>query len=165
MLVTLIIIIIFLIIPIKLKFTVLYQDRFINVYIFNKELKIKEKVSEEEANVKNAKRAERFIKKLLPQDIETVIDKLNKNRFKSKLKLKLEINFGFEDAALTGITSGIFHSFSPVMYVLSSKIFNITNYDYILNPQFNNPMLNIRILSIISTNLAKIIYMLFIIYF
>jgi hypothetical protein len=159
------IILIILFIPIRLKLTVLYEDRFINFYIFNWELKIKQKVGEKEANVKNAKKAEKLLKKFLPNDIRKVINNLSKNRFKPKLKLAVQINFGFEDAALTGITTGVFHNFSPVIYELSTKIFNITKYEYTLNPQFNNPMLNIRILSIISINLAKIIYMLYIIYF
>lgn len=160
-----IIILIIFIIPIKLKVNVLYQDRFVNIYIFKRELKIKRKVSEKEANVKNVKKTEKLIKKLLPKDINSVIHRLSKNKFKIKLNLKVEINYGFEDAALTGVTNGIFHAFSPVMYQLCSKIFNVTSYDYIINPQFNNPMLNFRISSIISLNLAKIIYMLYIIYF
>lgn len=160
-----IIIVIVLLIPIRLKITVLYEDKFINVYIFNRELKLQRKAAEKEANIKNAKRADRLLKKFLPKDISSVIANLSKNRFKPRLKLKLEINFGFDDAALTGVTSGILHSFSPVMYELCGKIFNITTYDYIITPQFNNPVLNFRISSIFSLNLAKIIYMVFIIYF
>jgi hypothetical protein len=155
--------IILLFIPIKIKTVVIYEDKKIHIYVFNYQIRIKEKVAEKKANIENAKRAERFIKRFLPRDIKTTVNNLKKNRYKARVKLKVEVTYGFEDAALTGMSSGIFHGFSPVMYSLAGMIFNVTGYEYIVNPQFNNPMLNFRISSIISINFAKIIYMLFII--
>lgn len=139
-------VIIILLLPFKVKVTFIYQDSKIHIYLFNKQIGMKEKLAEDKTSKRTYKKLRIFA------------DKLTRNKFKPGLSLDWELNYGFEDAALTGISYGIFSTIFGVMYELIGMIFKIKAFKFSINPQFNNPTLNIRISSIISLNLAKIIY-------
>jgi hypothetical protein len=164
LLIVVLIILVVLFFPIKLKITCIYQDAKIHVYIFNKQFKLKEKVSERKTNKENVLRAERFIKKLLPKDIVTSVKILNRNKFKPKIDVYCSLSYGFDDAAFTGFSFGILQSLSSIIYTSVGMIFKVKSSRFNVNPQFNNSMLNFRISSIISINLVKIIYMVYILF-
>jgi hypothetical protein len=156
--------ILLLLLPIRVKLTLIYENNKINIYIFNKQINKKAKIAEEKVNSYNAKKLKFELKRFMPKNLKKAIFRLKKNKIKPRLKMSIVINYGFDDAAVTGISYGILHSFSYIFYNFVSVIFKIKNYNFEVNPYFNTPMLNLRITGIISSNLVQIIYMLIIIY-
>lgn len=150
--------------PFKIKLSLIYQDNKIHVYIFSKQFHVKEKIAEDVTNACNAKKFSDALDKLLPKSFRRTINILRRNRLKPGVHFNCELNYGFEDAALTGISYGVFSSLSAAVYELISEFCNVRKYNFVINPQFNNPMLNFRISSIISINLVKIIYIVIILF-
>lgn len=157
-------IILLLLLPIRVKLTLIYENNKVNIYIFSKQINKKAKVAEEKVNTYNAKKLNFQLKRFMPKDLNKAIFRLKKNKIKPRLKMSFVINYGLDDAAITAISYGILHSFSYVFYNLTSIIFKIKKYNFEVNPYFNTSMLNLRITGIISLNLVQIIYMLIIIY-
>lgn len=86
---------------------------------------------------------------------------LTTNKFKPKFKLRGDVNFELEDAAITAITYGISSNLIPLLYFSFSKIFKVKDFSLQINPHFTgNNLLNFTITSIISFNIAQIIYIL-----
>lgn len=150
--------------PIRLRLTIIYKDGLLHTYLFNKELNIKQKVSKKKADVETAKKVHFKLVNLLPHNLRKVIYKVSNSKIKLKAKLKFELDYGFEDAALTGIFFGIFNGLNSVIYKQFEYLLKIDKYEFNILPHFNEPMFNFRINCIISFNLAKIIYMLILIY-
>jgi hypothetical protein len=153
-----------LLLPIKVKLTLIYENNKINIYIFNKQINKKSKAAEEKVNINLSKAFKFKLKRFMPKDIKGSIIRLKKNKLKPGLKLSFVINYGFDDAAVTGVSYGILQSSSSLIYTLISFIFKVKNYNFEVTPHFNTSMLNFRITGIISANLVQIIYMLIIIY-
>lgn len=87
--------------------------------------------------------------------------KLTTNKFKPKFKLKGAINFELEDAAITAITYGLASNIHPLLYFGISKFFNVKLFSLKIIPHFTGKNLfNFTINSIISFNIAQIIYIL-----
>lgn len=86
---------------------------------------------------------------------------LNTNKFKPKFKLKGDIDFELEDAAITAITYGLASNLIPLLYFSFSKLFNVKDLSLQINPHFTGKNLfNFTITSIFSLNIAQIIYIL-----
>jgi Protein of unknown function (DUF2953). len=139
-------------VPIRLKFTIIFENNKFNLYLFNIKLN-KKKKKEKKVSKKNKPKAS-FLK-----DPLKILSNLYFNKFKPKLSIEASINYGFDDAAITGICYGILHSLSSYIFLLTNCITKIKKYEFNVNPHFNEETFNFRISSIISLNLAKLIYM------
>lgn len=86
---------------------------------------------------------------------------LNTNKFKPILKVKGDIDFELEDAAITAITYGIACNISPLLYFAFSIIFKVKDLSLQIKPHFTGKNLfNLTTTSIFSFNIAQIIYIL-----
>jgi len=98
------------------------------------------------------------------ESVKGFIRKLCNISFKPLLRLKINLNYGFNDAALTGITFGLINCISPILYRFTDIFFKVKNYEYNVKPDFNsqNFKYKIEIKSIIFVSFANVIYMAFI---
>ena len=86
------------------------------------------------------------------------------NKFKPKIKLNGDINYGIEDAALCALLYGLLCNISSFIYILLKIIFKIKTLDLNINPKFNTFTLSFGITSIFYFNIANIIYILYLIF-
>ncbi|MDT8716562.1 DUF2953 domain-containing protein [Clostridium sp. 19966] len=151
-------VLIVLIMPLKIKLKTIYENNELQIYVFDRKVNFKKKHNYTENNSKK-KKSELILKNGLSR-----LRKLINIKFKPRLDLSLEMHYGFEDAAFTGIFFGVAQNMNSFVYELLSSVFKIKNYKFDIIPNFNKPMLNFRINSIFSFNLVKIIYILIRIY-
>lgn len=86
------------------------------------------------------------------------------NKFKPTLKFNNIIIYSFGDAANTAIAFGLLYNFNPLLLNIFSIIFKVKKYNNDFKPVFKNKIIfELTLNSIISFNLAKIIYIYFII--
>lgn len=159
--VSLLLLIALLFFPIHIKIKIIYENQKIYLYIFNKEIKGKEVTEELHTQKVNLKK--KIIDRFQPKNFITTISNINKNNYKPNIKLTCDLNYGFDDAAITGFSYGIFNSFSFILYKLVRWTFRIKDYNFTIIPHFNNTLLNVNATCIISFNIVKIIYILLII--
>jgi len=145
--------------PIPLKITLKYSNKVLEIYIYNKKLKVKTPSK----NHLKCKQKESFFKTITLSDIRLLIYKIKNLKFKPKLSLKTKLEYGFDDAALVAILFGLIHSVYSFIYLLLINFIKVSSIDLTVAPHFEENDFNMEILSIISINLAKIIYMAFII--
>lgn len=162
--IAIILLLILLFFPFSLKLSVIYKDGNLHVFILNKQLNIKEKLGKHKATPVTAKKAEFKFINFLPNNIRKLIYKLSNSKHKLSAKIFFDLNYGFDDAAATGITYGLLSGLKSPLYNQFSFLLKVKKYEFNIIPHFNDPMFNFRLNCIISFNLAKIIYMLFSIY-
>jgi hypothetical protein len=164
------IIILLLFLPTIVKVTLIYEDNKLSVYVFNKLLNLsifnnppkkEEKTYETKAKPKKGNKNKKFLERLFEECFKKDIFK---GRFRPSIKIDCNIEYGFDDAALTGISYGLIYNFSSVLYNLVSKRLKVRKFKFNVVPHYNNPMLKFRITSIFYLNLAQIIYVLIIIF-
>ena len=143
--------------PIPIKITLKYSNKVLVIYIYNKKLKIK-KPSEK---VLESNRIMHFIKSIKIRDLRLIIYKISKLKLKPILILNTKLEYGLDDAALVAILYGTIHSVYGFMYLLLRNFVKVKNIDFKVTPHFEESDFNMEILSIIYMNLAKIIYMAF----
>lgn len=182
-----IVLILILFIPIPLKFKIHYsKDRYyikfynINLIsndggILNKLLNKKEKTTKKKkkrktksedpkkyTNIDPKKRKFDIDYKLL---IKNIYFELSRNKFKPSIKFNSDTIYSLGDASRTAIFLGVFYNINPILLYIFSIIFKVKVLDNDFKPIFKDQILfEITISSIITFNLAKIIYMGIIIY-
>ena len=144
--------------PIPLKITLKYSNKVLEIYIYNKKLKVK---TPSKNNIKS-KPKDNFFKSFTLSDIKQIIYKIKNLKFKPLLILNTKLEYGFDDAAFVAILFGLLHSAYSFLYLLLINFVKVKNIDFKVIPHFEENDLNMEILSIIYMNLAKIIYMAFI---
>lgn len=172
-----------LLVPIRVKLTLhfskgYYYIKFYNILLFspnkgviNKLLKkLSIKNSAKVSNEQNSKKFRFIPKRYAPSHKEVnlknlsiikLYKNLSTNKFKPKFRLKGDVNFELEDAAITAIAYGIASNSIPLLYFSFSRILKVKNFSLQINPHFTGKNLfNITITSIISFNIAQIIYIL-----
>ena len=153
-------------VPIHIKIKIIYQNEKVCLYVFNKEIKrraVKRKSVKKNFRIRKLNLIKKFTDKFRTKNIMNTLSNINKNNYKPHIKFSCELNYGFDDAAVTGFSSGILNSCSFVLYKLVEITLKIKNYEFTIIPDFNNTLLNISVTCIISFNIVKIIYMLLII--
>ena len=179
--------ILILFIPIPLKFKAHYsKDRYyikfynINLIsndggILNKFLNRKEKTTKKknkektkskdikkDTNINSKKKNFELNYKLL---IKNIYFRLSRNKFKPSIKFKSDTIYSLGDASRTTIFLGVFYNINPILLYIFSTIFKVKVLDNDFKPIFKDKILfEITISSIITFNLAQIIYMGIIIY-
>ena len=93
-----------------------------------------------------------------------ILYKISNEKHKLSARVDFDLNYGFDDAAATAISYGLLHGAISILYNQFSFLLNIKEYHYNIIPHYNDSMFNFRLNCIISFNLAKIIYMIFVIY-
>lgn len=169
--------ILFLPIPIKIKIYYCRETYFLKFYnitlfsdkggIINK-LLIKDKKNSSESDNTNIKRnknkKERKHLNFNLSSLRKVYYKLQCNRFKPSLKFTLYSEYDLNNAAITSIIYGILSNLNVILYKIFTDFFNLKKLNLSFNPKFNDILnINITINSIITFNIAQIIYMLFLV--
>ncbi|MCL2322619.1 MAG: DUF2953 domain-containing protein [Oscillospiraceae bacterium] len=96
-------------------------------------------------------------------DVLKLISSINSIKFKPTFRMKLNIQYGFEDAMITGISYGFIGS---ILYFLKWIIdipFKSKKYDFKIAPIFDKNILLLFLDCIIWLNIAKILYIMIII--
>ncbi|MCI2038647.1 MAG: DUF2953 domain-containing protein [Clostridium luticellarii] len=139
--------------PTPLRINIKYKDGKLTVKLYS--LNITNRIKLNKSSLKNPSGKNplfAFIKEL---------KSLNFNEINTKFPLKMNIKFhyGLNDAAYTAITYGALSSLKVLIFNMLKKVFSIKKYNLIIEPDFNNPIFELEVTSIIYINLVKIIYM------
>lgn len=175
--------ILILFIPIPLKFKLHYsKDRyyikFYNINIISNDngmiKKFLDKKKGKEKNIKEFRTKASKLKDYMDIDsnkknlkplIKTLYINLKRNKFKPSIKFSSDIIYSLGDASRTAICLGLFYNINPILIYLFSILFKVKLLKNNLNPIFKDEILfEFTISSIITFNLAQIIYIFFIIY-
>lgn len=167
--------ILILFIPIPLKFNLHYsKDRyyikFYNINIIsNDDYILKKFLEEKEENIKDSKLEDYMNidsnEKNLKPLIKTLYISLSRNKFKPSIKFSSDIIYSLGDASKTAICLGLFYNINPILFYIFSILFKVKLLKNNFNPLFKDEILfEFTISSIITVNLAQIIYIFFIIY-
>lgn len=177
-----VVLILILFIPIPLKFNLHYsKDRyyikFYNINIISNDDGILKKFLEEkektlnELKTKSSKLKDDIYfdskkKNLnLKQLIKTLYISLKRNKFKPSIKFSSNTIYSLGDASRTAICLGLFYNINPILIYIFSILFKVKLLKNNFNPIFKDKILfEFTISSIITFNLAQIIYIFFIIY-
>lgn len=177
-----VVLILILFIPIPLKFKLHYsKDRYyikfynINIIsdddgILNKFLAKKDETLNElktkGSNIKDDIYFDSKKKNLnLKQLIKTLYISLKRNKFKPSIKFSSDTSYSLGDAGRTAIFLGLFYNINPILIYIFSILFKVKLLKNNFNPIFKDKILfEFTISSIITFNLAQIIYIFFIIY-
>ncbi|GAB6170286.1 hypothetical protein JCM1393_27460 [Clostridium carnis] len=91
--------------------------------------------------------------------------KITQNKFKPGFLLKGDLYFDLEDSAYTAISYGLLCNLNPLIIFFIDKIFSIKEFDLKIHPLFKGSnLLKFNITSIFYTNIAQIIYILYLTY-
>lgn len=143
-------IIIILLFPMPLKFKLVINNKKFKISIYNKEIDLSVKFNKKSKKKKKKKKKKIALKELLNFEIHEF--------FRPKIKFSAKISFGLEDSALTAISYGFLNTFPPIVYNTLLKFFKLKNFNFDIEPAFNNKYLYIEITSIFYLNLVKVIY-------
>lgn len=166
-----IIILILLFIPIPLKLNVEYEKnlyciKFYNLTLLSNDNNTFKKVNMNQnlSSKNNNKKKKNSKDKKKKISFKKLLNNLSKNYYKPTVKLISKLEYSLNDAAYTAIFYGILNNLNPVIYHLLSIIFKVKEYKVDILPKFNDKiLLNTKISCILTINIAKSIYMLFLI--
>ena len=97
--------------------------------------------------------------------LKTLYINLKRNKFKPSIRFSSNSSYSLGDASRTAICLGLFYNINPILLYIFSILFNVKLLKTDFNPIFKDELLfELTIRSIITFNLAQIIYILFIIY-
>ena len=165
MVVFIIILTLLMFIPIPLKLRLELNKDEANLYIYFKKINLKDKLKAKNES-KSKPKAKLFVHKVLnkPNFLNTsnLYSTLKSNKHKPSLKVLIELEFGFEDAAFTGIFYGISSIVYPFLYQSLKLFFIVPSYIYKPTPNFENTCFKLNIQSIFSLNMVKAIYIFYI---
>ena len=153
-------IIFFIPIPIKIKF--IYEDKIAKLFIYKFNVNIKEFLNKKKSPVAVKKTKNK--RNIKFQNVKAILKDISSSKFKPRLKLKVKMDYGFSDAAITGLSYGLINIICPIIFELFNSIFKIKNFEYDLNPDFNNAKVKLQANSIIFISLVNVMYMVFIIF-
>ena len=148
--------------PIHLKITLKYSNKILGIYILNTKLKTKKTSKNNLKNDLKSKSKKNFFESLILSDIKLIFYKIKNLKFKPTLTLNTKLEYGFDDAALVAILFGLIHSTYSFLYLLLINFVKVKPIDFKVIPHFEESDFDMEISSIIYMNLAKIIYMAFI---
>ncbi len=155
------IVVVIIFIPLPLFLTCRYKNNKLNVYVYNIKIYPTKKTIDA---VKEPKPKTLYPKLAYLKTIRHIYIYSNAALSKSTLRLKSHISYGFDDPCTTAILYGIFHSVSEYLYILFSDLVKVKNFNVSITPVFNKSVFEFEIKSIIFINLAKIIYIILLIY-
>ena len=156
----LLIIMLIILTPIPIKFSVFYEDKVLNVKVYN--------FSAISTNKKDKNLPNKFIKNLnkklnlnYVKFINNIFSNINKYNAKPSIKLLGSLDYSLGDVCKTAITYGILSSFLAFLYRYISIIFKVNNSNFNINPIFKEySFINIHLKCILYLSFGKIIYIL-----
>lgn len=148
--------------PIPIKLTLKYSNKVLEIFIYNKKIKVKTHSNVVQKTIVKINTRNKFFKSFTFSDFKFIIYKYMKLKFKPTITLNTKLEYGFDDAALVAILFGLFHSAYSFLYLTLLNFAKIKKINLKIIPYYEKNDLNMEVLSIIYISLAKIIYMAFI---
>lgn len=146
-------------IPIPLKLTLKLNKDEASLYFYSKKIKLK---NQSEATKKAKIIKHKVIHRPKFLNTENLYFTLKSNNYKPTLKILIELEFGFEDAALTGLFYGLSSTIYPFLYQYLKLFFKVPSYVLEPTPNFENICFKLNIESIFSLSIVKAIYIFYI---
>ncbi|MDF2881021.1 MAG: hypothetical protein K0R54_1578 [Clostridiaceae bacterium] len=142
--------------PIKVKFKLFNTNLYLYIYRFKIDISKNIKKYTEENIVR---------KRINMRNISIIklLRKFNKNPVKPYYYFTVHMDYGFDDAAATGLFYGFIYSISPLLYKFLSIFLNIKKYNFSVKPHFNKTIFNLEINSIFLLNIVNVICIIFLI--
>jgi len=153
---------IILLFPIPIKITLKYSNKVMEIYLYNKKLKLKKPSKINLNNDLESKLKETIFNSLLLSNIKLIIYKIKKLKFKPIVTLNTKLEYGFDDAAVVAILFGLIHSAYSFLYLLLMNFVKVKKTNFKVIPHFQKNDYNMEISSVIYINLAKTIYIAFV---
>lgn len=157
-----IVICILFLIPIPIKLTFNYIDKDVSIFIYN--INIDKKVSTKRRKAIHRIKIREDQVKIFLNTLKISIDSLKEIKFKPKVKIKINLSYGLNDAALTAMAYGVLCMLCPMVLQLLDSIFKLKDPHFNVTPEYNKYILKLEINSIIFINLVKVIYILIVVY-
>lgn len=148
-------------VPLPLQLNFIYEDNKLGVYVYNVKVYPTNKTKRA---VEEPKKKTLYPKLMYLKILRQIYFKSNRTLFKSTLKLQSKIYYGLDDACATSLLFGILQSSLQCFYHMFSKIFRVKDFDINIIPVYNKQVFQLKIKSIIFINLAKIIYIILLIF-
>lgn len=104
------------------------------------------------------------IRKFTFKQIRYMLQNLKNSTLKPSINISIELTYGVDDAALTGILYGIIYNIYSYVQYYTYSCFKVKDMKLNLCPEFNKKIIDAKVNSIIYINLVKIIYMFIIIF-
>ncbi len=133
--------------PIPIKITLIYANEIFTLKIYNKVI-IPSKTKKTRAKNKN-KRSD-YVKTHNEEKIS---------------KLKFKEDYSIEDAAINAITYGFLYQITAFISTILNLFFKVKNFTPTINIKYNENFFKFESTSIIFINIAKIIYMVIVIFY
>lgn len=149
-------------IPIPIKFKVKYNKKELKFILYNKDITNKIQYMNKKAKLDIKYKEDQI--PIFSNTLKVSLNTLKSIRFKPNLKIRINLNYGLNDAAQTALAFGLLSTLISILLKISSYFINIKDKKVDIKPEFNKLILVLEINSIIFINLAKVIYISVIIY-
>lgn len=156
--------------PVPIKFSIYYSDKdyYIKIYRFAIVSKKKDTLKKQIKHEVLHEGKEKFnILSFLYKNInrKSFLSNLYHSKFKPLLRIKLSLQYSFNDAARTAISYGLLCEAPPLVFFLLNFPFNIRKFNFNINPIFEDKfLLKFESSSIIFLSFANIIYIIIILF-
>ncbi|WP_051823825.1 DUF2953 domain-containing protein [Clostridium sulfidigenes] len=156
--------------PIPIKITLIYANEIFTLKIYNKVI-IPSKTKKTKAKNKNKRsdyvktHNEEKISKLKFKDLKGVIELFINSKFKFTIRTKFRMDYSIEDAAINAITYGFLYQITAFISTILNLFFKVKNFTPTINIKYNENFFKFESTSIIFINIAKIIYMVIVIFY
>ena len=135
--------------PIKIKFKLINKKFYLFIYSFR--IDISKNIKK--YNAETIKKKKTFRK----TSIIELLHKFDKNPMKPYNYFSINMDYGFEDAAFTGLFYGMIYNTYPWIYKFLSIFLNVKKYNFSVKPHFNKSFFNLEINSIFLLNIVNVI--------
>ncbi len=156
--------------PIPIKITLIYANEIFTLKIYNKVI-IPSKTKKTKAKNKNKRsdyvktHNEEKISKLKFKDLKGIIELFINSKFKFTIRTKFRMDYSIEDAAINAITYGFLYQITAFISTILNLFFKVKNFTPTINIKYNENFFKFESTSIIFINIAKIIYMVIVIFY
>lgn len=156
--------------PIPIKITLIYANEIFTLKIYNKVI-IPSKTKKTRAKNKNKRsdyvktHNEEKISKLKFKDLKGIIELFINSKFKFTIRTKFRMDYSIEDAAINAITYGFLYQITAFISTILNLFFKVKNFTPTINIKYNENFFKFESTSIIFINIAKIIYMVIVIFY
>ncbi|HCO74486.1 hypothetical protein [Clostridium sulfidigenes] len=156
--------------PIPIKITLIYANEIFTLKIYNKVI-IPSKTKKTKAKNKNKRSDyvktdnEEKISKLKLKDLKGIIELFINSKFKFTIRTKFRMDYSIEDAAINAITYGFLYQITAFISTILNLFFKVKNFTPTINIKYNENFFKFESTSIIFINIAKIIYMVIVIFY
>ena len=156
--------------PIPIKITLIYANEIFTLKIYNKVI-IPPKTKKAKAKNENKwndyvkTHNEEKISKLKFKDLKGIIELFINSKFKFTIRTKFRMDYSIEDAAINAITYGFLYQITAFISTILNLFFKVKIFTPTINIKYNENFFKFESTSIIFINIAKIIYMVIVIFY